>query len=78
MLQLKIKVQYCKGPKNVTIFMSVQTVHFFRRPRPSPPSVQTNIFGFQNMGFMHNIYWATTKINPSFKPVWYVTNDSFG
>ncbi len=49
--------------------MSVQTVHFFRKPPPSPPSVQTNIFGFQNMGFMQNIYGATTKINPYFKPV---------
>ncbi len=36
---------------------------------PSPPSVQTNIFGFQNMGFMQNIYCATTQINPYFKPV---------
>ncbi len=52
-----------KGPsKNVNIFMSVQTP-------PSPLSVQTNIFGFQNMGFMHNIYYATTKINPSFEPI---------
>ncbi len=59
-----------KGPsKNVNIFMSVQTVHLFRPPPPSPPSVQTNIFGFQNMGFTHNIYCATTKINPYFKPV---------
>ncbi len=33
-------------------------------PLPSPLSVQTNIFGFQNMGFMHNIYYTTTKINP--------------
>ncbi len=68
-----------KGPsKNVNIFMSVQTVHFFRLPPPSPPSVQTNIFGFQNMGFMRNIYCATTKINPYFKPLWYVTSDRFG
>ncbi len=26
-------------------FISVQTVHFFRPPPHSPPSVQTNIFG---------------------------------
>ncbi len=60
-----------KGPpKNVNIFMSVQTVHFFRPPPPSPPSVQTNISGFHNMGFtQHNIYCATTKINPYFNPV---------
>ncbi len=58
--------------------MSVQTVHFFRPPSLSPSSVQTNIFGFHHMGFMqHNIYCETTRINPSFKPVWYVTNDSF-
>ncbi len=56
--------------------MSVQTVHFFRPPPPSRWSVQTNIFGFQKMGFTHNIYCATTKINPYFKPVWYVTSDS--
>ncbi len=43
--------------------MSVLTVHFFRPPPPSPRSVQTNIFGFQNMGFMQNIYCATTQIN---------------
>ncbi len=42
--------------------MSVQTVHFFRPPPPSSTSVQTNIFGFQNMGFTHNIYCATTKL----------------
>ncbi len=59
-----------KGPfKNVNIFMSVQTVHFFRPPPPSPLSVQANIFGFQNMGFRQNIYFATTKINPYFKHV---------
>ncbi len=59
-----------KGPsKNVNIFMSVQTVHFFRPPPPSTPSVQTNIFGFQNMGFTQNIYCAITKINPYLKPV---------
>ncbi len=63
-------VKCYKGPaKNVNIFMNVQTVQFFRPPPPSPPSVQTNIFGFQNMGFMHNIFCTTTKINPSFKPV---------
>ncbi len=45
--------------------MSVQTVHFFRPPPPSPQSVQTNIFGLQNMGFTHNIYCAITKINIS-------------
>ncbi len=68
-----------KGPsKNVNIFMSVQTVHFFKPPPPSPLSVQTNIFGFQNMGFTHNIYCAATKINPYFMPVWYVTSDRFG
>ncbi len=61
---------FSKEPsKDVNIFMSVQNVHFFRLLTPSHPSVQTNIFGFQNMGFMHNIYCATTKINPSFKPV---------
>ncbi len=54
--------KHAKGPsKNVNIFMSVQTVHFFRPPSPSPPSVQTNIFGFQNMGFTQNIYCAITK-----------------
>ncbi len=64
------RITVYKGPsKNVNIFMSVQTVHFFRPPPPSPPSVQTNISGFQNMGFTHNIYCATTKINLSFKPV---------
>ncbi len=68
-------VECIKGPsKNVNIFMSVQTVHFFR----PPPSVQTNIFGFQNMGFTQNIYCTTTQINPYFKPVWYVTSDSLG
>ncbi len=50
------RVDLIKGSsKNVIIFMSVQTVHFFRPPTPSPPSVQTNNCGFQNMGFMHNI-----------------------
>ncbi len=44
-----------RGHPNVNIFMSVQTIHFFRPPPCSPPSVQTNNFGFQNMGFMHNI-----------------------
>ncbi len=74
--QIGIHMEICddqqdsKGPsKNVNIFMSVQTVHFFRPPPPSPTSVQTNIFGFQNMGFTQNIYCATTKINPYFKPV---------
>ncbi len=47
----------------------------FQTPSPSRLSVQTNIFGFQNMGFIYNIYYATIKINPSFKPIW---NDSFG
>ncbi len=43
------------------------------------PSVQANSIGSKNMGFtQHNIYCATTKINPSFKPVWYVANDNFG
>ncbi len=57
--------------------MSVQAVHFFRPPPPSPPSVQTNILSFQNMGFTQNIYCATIKINPYFKPIWYVTSDRF-
>ncbi len=49
---------------------------FLDPPPPSPPSVQTNILGFQNMGFtQHNISCETTKIYLSFKPVWYVTND---
>ncbi len=42
--------------------MSVQTVHFFRPPPPSPPSVETNIFGFQNMSFMHNIIVQQQKL----------------
>ncbi len=50
-----------ESSKNVNIFMSVQTVHFFRPPAPSPLSIQTNIFIFQNMGFIYNIYYATTK-----------------
>ncbi len=58
--------QNIKGTsKNINIFMSVQTVHFFRPPPPSPPSVQTNIFSFQNIGFMHNIYYATNLTLPS-------------
>ncbi len=35
--------------------MSVQTVHFFRPPPPSLPSVQTNIFGFQNMAKYYDL-----------------------
>ncbi len=69
--RLLVRMPYmCCGPsKNVNIFMSVQTVHFFRPFPPSLLSVQTNIFGFQNMGFIHNIYYTTTKINPSFEPI---------
>ncbi len=41
--------------KNINIFMSVPTVHFLRPP-PFPPSVQTNMFEFHNIGFtQHNI-----------------------
>ncbi len=73
-----VNFQHLEFRGHVNIFMSVQTVHLFRHPPPSPPSVQTNIFGFQNMGFTQNICCATTKINPYFKPVWYVTSDRFG
>ncbi len=58
--------------------MSVQSVHF---SDPLPPTLQVyrpTIFGFQNMSFKHNIYYATIKTNSSFKPIWYVTNDSYG
>ncbi len=52
----------------MSTFSSVYKQYTFSdAPPPSPPSVQTNIFGFQNMGFMHN---------PYFKPLWYVTSDS--
>ncbi len=34
-----------KGPsKNINIFMTLQTIHFFSVQTPSPPSIQTNIF----------------------------------
>ncbi len=53
----------CKGPsKNVNIFMSVQTVHFFRPPPPSPPSVQTNILSFQIMGFTQSFIVQQQKL----------------
>ncbi len=60
----------------MSTFSWVYKQYTFSDPLPPLPSVQTNIFGFQNMGFMHNIYCATTKINPYFKPVWYLTSDS--
>ncbi len=68
--EIVIDTHSLRGHPNMSTFsyQSVHPVHFFRPP--PLPSVQTNIFGFHNMVFtQHNIYCATTKINPYFKPV---------
>ncbi len=77
-LYLLYFVSYLSTIQKCQHFHQCTNSTFFQTPPPSPPSVQTNIFAFQNMSFLHNIYYATTEINPSFKPIWYVTNDSFG
>ncbi len=64
-------------PKMSTFSWVYKQYTFSDPPSPFPPSVQTNIFGFQNMGFTQNIYCVTTKINPYFKLVWYITSDRF-
>ncbi len=78
---------FCNCPLFMHIWAIQKCLHFqkctnitlFQTPSLLPSKWQAKIFGFQNMGFtLHTIYCTTTKINPSFKPVWYVTNDSFG
>ncbi len=68
-----------RGHPKMTTFSWVYKQYTFSDPLPPPLKVyRPTIFGFQNMGFTQNIYCPTTKINRYFKPLWYVTNDSFG
>ncbi len=64
-----------RGHSKMSTFSWVYKQYTFSDPLPSKCTDQH--FRYPKYGFMYNIYCATTKINPSLKPVLYVTSDRF-